>query len=221
MERHGFARRSTFEQTESTPTRAVFTLAASDATRAVYPYEFTFQIIYNLDGPDLRVTYRVVNEDKQTVFFSVGAHPAFNVPFRAGDTYEDYYLEFEKEEPLETHRLSSAGYFTGETERIETNGNQLPLTKHLFDQDALVFKNLTSRRVTIRSDKHEYAVTVEYPTFPYLGIWAKPGASFVCIEPWLGCADSEGKPKPIERKELIQHVEPGEVVEASFTISVQ
>ena len=220
MERHGFARRSPFDVAESTPDRAVFTLTSSKVTREVFPYEFTFQVIYELDGSSLAVTYRVVNQDEQTVFFSVGAHPAFAVPFRVEDTYEDYFIEFEKGEPLETYMLSPAGYFTGETKRIETDANRLPLTKHLFDKDALVFKSLTSRRVTIRSDKHEHSVSVEYPAFPYLGIWAKPGAPFVCLEPWLGCADTEGELKPIEQKEAIQHVEPGEVFEATFTISI-
>ncbi|GAB2525335.1 aldose 1-epimerase family protein [Spirosoma aerophilum] len=222
IERHGFTRQSTFETTESTSTHAIFSLRSSDATRVHYPYEFEFQIIYEIEGPKLTVSYRVVNEDEQTIFFSVGAHPAFAVPFRAGEAYEDYVVEFEKAEPLETHMLSAGGYFTGETVPVPTvDGDKLPLTKHLFDADALVFKNLASRRVTIRSDKHSHTLSVAYPAFPYLGIWAKPGAPFVCIEPWLGCADSEGEPKPIEEKELIQQLAEGGVFEATFTITVE
>ncbi|RYC67399.1 aldose 1-epimerase family protein [Spirosoma sordidisoli] len=220
-ERHGFARHTVFETTESSDAHAIFSLRADDKTRAVYPYEFLFQIIYELEGPQLTITYRVVNEDQKTVFFSVGAHPAFAVPFRADEAYEDYFIEFDQAEPLETHRLSAGGFFTGETEPVSTAGNRLPLTAHLFDQDALVFKNMRSRRVTIRTDKHEQAVTVTFPEFPYLGLWAKPGAPFVCIEPWLGCADSEGSPVPIEQKEAIQQVEPGRVFDASFTIRIQ
>ncbi|QHV98205.1 aldose 1-epimerase family protein [Spirosoma endbachense] len=220
IERHGFARQSIFETTESTATHAVFSLRSSESTRIHFPYEFEFQIIYELNGPALTVTYRVVNEDEKTVFFSVGAHPAFAVPFKPDEAYEDYFIEFEQTESLETHRLSSAGYFNGETKPVATEGNRLLLTKHLFDQDALVFKNLASRRVAIRTDKHAHSVTVDYPAFPYLGIWAKPGAPFVCIEPWLGCADSEGQQKPIEAKEAIQHVEAGHVFNASFTITI-
>ncbi len=221
MERHGFTRRSTFETTESSNAHAVFTLRASDATRIHYPYEFLFQIIYELDGPALTLTYRVVNEDEQPVYFQVGAHPAFNVPFRAGEMYEDYFVEFEQEEPLATHRLSAGGYFIGETEPVTTIENQLPLTKDLFDRDALVFKNIVSRRVTLRSRQHNHALSVSFPAFPYLGLWAKPGADFVCIEPWLGCADTEGTPVLIEQKELIQHVEPGNVFEAALTIGIE
>ncbi|WP_420146900.1 aldose 1-epimerase family protein [Spirosoma sp.] len=220
IERHGFARQSFFETTESTLTHAILSLRSSAVTRVHFPYKFEFQIIYELDGPRLNVTYRVVNTDEQTVFFSVGAHPAFAVPFYVNENYEDYFIEFEKEEPLETHMLSSGGYFTGETKVISTEGTNLPLTKHLFDQDALVFKNLASRRVAIRSNRHDHAVVVNYAAFSYLGLWAKPGADFVCIEPWLGCADSEGSPKPIEQKEAIQQVEAGDVFEASFSIEV-
>ena len=221
IERHGFARQSLFETTESLKTRAVFSLRSSDETRLHFPYAFEFQILYELVGPRLTVTYRVVNEDEQTVFFAIGAHPAFAVPFNANETYEDYYIEFEQAEPLVTHMLSTAGYFTGETKPVPTESNHLPLTKHLFDQDALVFKNLASRRVTLRSDRHNHAVTVEYPAFPYLGLWAKSGAPFVCIEPWLGCADSEGQLKPIQQKEAIQQVEEGKVFEASFSIEIR
>ncbi|WP_234736329.1 aldose 1-epimerase family protein [Tellurirhabdus bombi] len=221
MERHGFARKSTFSVIESTPEKAVFSLKNNADTELVYPYRFDFQVEYQLDGPVLTVVYRVLNEDNKTIYFSVGAHPAFAVPFSPNESYEDYLLEFQKEEPLERHLLSPKGYFTGETSPILAVGNQLPLTRDLFDQDALVFKNLDSRRVTIRSRHHDHCITVTYPPFPYLGIWAKPGAPFVCIEPWLGCADSEGMAFDISQKEAIQHVDAGELFEAGFTIGIQ
>ena len=222
IERHGFARQSTFETTESSDKHAIFSLRSSEATRVHFPYEFEFQLIYELDGTRLSIMYRVVNQDNKTIFFSVGAHPAFAVPFLSGEAYEDYFIEFEKSETLETHMLSASGYFTGETKPVQTeaSGHRLSLTKQLFDADALVFKNLASRRVAIRTAKHNHAVTVEYPAFPYLGLWAKPGAPFVCVEPWLGCADSEGQPKPIDQKEAIQQVGVGEVFEAAFTIEI-
>ncbi|QKZ12002.1 aldose 1-epimerase family protein [Spirosoma sp. KUDC1026] len=220
MQRHGFARQSQFTLKEVTDTRATFSLAANAQTKAAYPYLFEFQIAYELQEDKLDITYRVVNQDDKTVFFSVGAHPAFAVPFLDGEAYEDYYLEFETDEPLETAMLSAEGYFTGETKPIPTENNRLALTKHLFDDDALVFKHINSRSVTIRSTKNERAVTVAYDKFPYLGVWAKPGAPFVCIEPWLGCADSVGEQLPIEQKELIQQVAVGETFSATFSIQI-
>jgi galactose mutarotase-like enzyme len=220
MQRHGFARQSPFTLVESTATSAIFSLQSSDETMADYPYAFDFQIGYSLAGNKLDVTYRVINQDNKTVFFSVGAHPAFAVPFLDGEAYEDYYLEFEKAEPLETSMLSADGYFTGETKLVPTDGNRLPLTKNLFDEDALVFKHINSRSVSIRSTKNGHAVTITYEEFPYLGIWAKPGAPFVCIEPWLGCADSVGELLPIERKELIQQVAVGQTFSATLSIKI-
>ena len=221
MKRHGFARQSVFTQTESSDSHAIFSLRANAETRAVYPYEFEFQVIYELTGPGLSVTYRIVNEGDKPIYFSVGAHPAFNVPIGPGDAYEDYVLEFEHDESLVTHQLSAEGLFSDETRPVPTTNRQLALTPNLFDQDALVFKNLKSRRVTLKhKDRNDRAVTVSFPNFPHLGIWAKPGAPFVCIEPWLGYADAAGEPTPIDRKEAIQHLGPGTVFAATFTIDI-
>jgi len=142
------------------------------------------------------------------------------VPFNAGESYEDYYLEFELEEKLTTHLLSPEGFFTGETRPVPNAGNKLHLTHDLFKADALVFKNLRSREVCIKSTKHDQSVSVEFPHFNYLGIWAKVGGSFVCIEPWLGCADTVGQKSDITQKEDIQKVAQGHVFEAAFYISL-
>lgn len=220
MKRHGFARQSDFIKLESNDVSAGFSLPNCEKTLEVYPYKFDFQVLYTLIENALRVTYKVINRDKKTVYFSVGGHPAFNVPFNAGESYEDYYVEFESSETPDTHLLSAAGLFNGETAPVAIKNKKLQLTRDLFAADALVFKNLKSRMVTIKSDKHEQTLSLEFPHFNYLGLWAKPGADFLCIEPWLGCADSEGEPKDIKSKEAIQKVAVGHVFEASFYISI-
>lgn len=220
IERHGFARKSEFALLPSTATHAVFSLRSSKKTLVAYPYRFEFQVAYALDGPTLMVNYRVLNEDNQPVYFAVGGHPAFRVPLLPGEDYADYYVEFEADAALDRHLISGDGYFTGETEAMALDGRKLHLTKDLFNEDALVFKNLKSRSITLRSTKNPHVLTISFPPFPYLGIWAKPAAPFVCIEPWLGCADTEGKPVTIEEKELIQVVAPGETFEAAFSIRI-
>ncbi|RYY33367.1 MAG: aldose 1-epimerase family protein [Sphingobacteriaceae bacterium] len=220
LPRHGFTRQSTFLVAEVSPLQATLELPYSNKTLEVYPYKFDFQIIYTLIDSALRVTYKVINLDDKTIYFSVGGHPAFSVPFHEGEQYEDYYLEFETAEQLSTHMLSAAGYFTGETREVPLDGNKLLLTKDLFSQDALVFKNIKSRMVTIKSTKHDKSLSVEYPHFEHLGIWAKPGASFVCIEPWLGYADNDGASVDISKKEAIHKLKHGHTFEAAFYISV-
>jgi galactose mutarotase-like enzyme len=220
MARHGFARQSEFILLESDEAQAAYSLPYSEKTEKVYPYKFDFQVLYTLIENALRVTYKLINLDKKTIYFSVGGHPAFNVPFNPGENYEDYYLEFELEEKLETHQISPEGFFTGTTRPVPNPGNKLRLTRELFKDDALVFKNLRSREVCIKSDKHEHSVSVEFPHFNYLGIWAKGGGNFVCIEPWLGCADTAGIHTDISQKEDIQKVKQGHVFEAAYYISI-
>jgi galactose mutarotase-like enzyme len=220
MARHGFARQSEFVLLEIDEEHAIYSLPNSEKTSHVYPYKFDFQVLYTLIENALRITYKLINHDNKIVYFSVGGHPAFNVPFYPGERYEDYYLEFELEEQLITHAISPEGLFTGESRPVPAANNKLYLTRDLFDQDALVFKELKSREVSIKSDKHDQSITVQFPHFNYLGIWAKQGADFVCIEPWLGCADTAGKQVDISQKEDIQMVEPGHVFEAAFFISI-
>jgi galactose mutarotase-like enzyme len=220
MKRHGFARNSEFVLLESDEEHAVYSLPNSEHTLPVYPYKFDFQILYTLIDNAVRVTYKLINHDKKTIYFSVGGHPAFNVPFHPGENYEDYYLEFETDEKLVTHLLSPDGFFSGETQPVPSPNNKLYLTKRLFDRDALVFKDLKSREVCIKSDKHDKSISIEFPHFNYLGIWAKGGADFVCIEPWLGCADTVDRHVDISQKEDIQKLMPGHVFEAAFFISI-
>lgn len=220
MKRHGFARLSEFILLSNNEVQAVFSLPNSEKTHEVYPYTFDFEVLYLLIDNALRVTYKVINRDKKPVYFSVGGHPAFNAPFFPNEQYEDYYLEFEVEEKLERHLLAADGMFSGKTEPVTFDGKKLWLKKDLFNDDAIVFKNLKSREVALKSKNHDKALTFEFPHFNYLGLWAKPGAPFVCIEPWLGCADTENQPKDISQKEAIQKVEVGHVFEAAFFISI-
>jgi galactose mutarotase-like enzyme len=218
IERHGFTRTSNFQLIEASDTHAKFTLPFSEKTLAIYPYKFELQIIYNLIDNALRVCYKVINHDTKTIYFSVGGHPAFNVPFYPGEKYEDYYLEFEQEEKLVTHTIAPDGNLSGNTEPVQLTGKKLRLTKELFANDALVFKNIKSREIAIKSDKHDKFLSVQYPHFNHMGIWAKKDADFVCIEPWLGYSDTEGRVTDIKQKEAIQHVDKGHVFEAEFFI---
>ena len=220
MERHGFARHSEFDLIEATNVHAKFSLSYTEATLAVFPFKFAFQILYDLFDSKLRVSYKVINHDDKTIWFSIGAHPAFNVPFYKTENYEDYYIEFEQEEKLEKYLLSTEGYFSRKTEAVATDENKLPLTHDLFAKDALVFKNLSSEKVYLKNKKNPDFISLSYPHFNYLGLWAKPDTDFICIEPWLGCADTEGEMTDFKNKEAIHKVEHGHVYEVDFTIGI-
>ncbi|WP_017258954.1 aldose 1-epimerase family protein [Pedobacter arcticus] len=218
--RHGFARHVTYRRIESTPIQAIFAYRYDEETLKVYPYKFEFQVIYHLEEKSLRVSYKVINLDLGNIFFSVGGHPAFNVPFTEGEKFEDYYLEFSTAEELHTHQSGSDGLLSGKTNLVTTEQKRLALSRDLFVNDALVFKNIQSRAVTLKSNKSDKQIKVSYPNFNYLGIWTKGDAPFLCIEPWLGVSDTAGEAKDISEKEGIQKLGYGHVFETDFSIEV-
>jgi len=202
MEKHGFARKSQFKLLELGDSKMIFSLVSTDETLAIYPYHFELLIGYRLTGNQLKCTYEVINKEDKDIYFSLGAHPAFAVPFTAAQgEYEDYYLEFEKEESLVRHYINEDGYFDGRTAQVSSHSRELNLHQGMFDKDAYIFKTLQSGSVKLKSRKSRHFVAVRFEGFEYLGLWAKTGASYVCIEPWIGCADTAGKPTEFAKKE--------------------
>ncbi len=220
MEKHGFARKSMFNLTEQSASQLKFMLQSSEATLAIYPYLFEFYIVYTLYENQLKVTYEVVNTGKECMYFQVGGHPALTVPFNNNEQYEDYYIEFEQPESLERHLINADGYFSGEKELVLSNESKLALRKDLFNRDALIFKNHKSRKVSIKSCNHEHYLSMTFNDFPYLGFWAKENAPYVCIEPWIGCADSTGQLKEFSEREMVNLLEPDTIFKASYSIEL-
>lgn len=223
MEKHGFARKSNFKLLELSETKIIFSLVSSAETLKTYPYRFEFLIGYRLAGKRLVCSYEVLNKDDKAIYFQLGGHPAFAVPFQTNEKYEDYFLEFDKAEKSSRHLINDQGYFDGRKERVLDNSNTISLRNDLFKDDALIFKDLESRRVSIKSRNHSHFLSVDFPDYKYLGIWAKENAPYVCIEPWYGCADSANdSSEPIEfsRKEGIITLEPGDKFYSTFEITI-
>ncbi|MBC7722393.1 MAG: aldose 1-epimerase family protein, partial [Pedobacter sp.] len=187
--RHGFTREMVFEVENQNETSVTFFIESSAETLAIYPFHFKFSLVYAIENNQLTITYIVENTGEQKLYFSVGAHPAFKVPLVEGDSYNDYYLAFNKTETTGIYPLSTDGLIELETVPMLNNTNQLPLTKELFYKDALVFKELQSTTISILNHNNKNGLTVTYEGFPYMGIWAAKNANFVCIEPWCGIAD--------------------------------
>lgn len=215
LTRHGFARDKTFQVTEQRNDFIALTITSDDATLAVYPFPFAFSIVYQVSEAALTVSYVVQNTGKDSLFFSVGGHPAFKVPFVGGTTYEDYRLVFEKVETLNRWPVSKDGLIEKQPEPLLEQSNVLPLQKSLFAKDALVLKNIQSHWVRLESFKTEHGLQFQFADFPYLGLWAAPGADFLCIEPWCGIADSVDANQQLEDKEGIIRLDPS----ASFDVA--
>ena len=220
LSRHGFARDREFAVETQTADAITFLLRSDADSLKVFPFVFELRVSYRIQGDTLTTTYAVTNPDKTPMYFSVGGHPAFNVPLTSDPTYTDYYLEFAKTENAPRWPISKDGLIETAPQALLNNTNRLPLTKELFSKDALVFKGLHSTSVTLRSDRSERGLTMQFPGFPFLGIWAAPGADFVCIEPWCGIADSEDSNQQWTDKEGINTLEAGAKFERSWTLEL-
>lgn len=220
MEKHGFARHADFELVSQTVDSLTFALHSSQQTLAIYPSHFEFYISFELKENHLHQTFEVINKGTEQMHFCIGAHPAFAVPFKDGEHYDDYYLEFDNDTELERDHINADGFFDGRRSKAMVDTNQIPLRGSLFDDDALIFKNLKSRKVTIRSNKNPHTLSVAFKHFKYLGIWAKPNANYVCIEPWQGCADTMGKYTNFSQKEGVLSLPPLGKFDRSIIISV-
>lgn len=203
LSRHGFARDRMFAMTKQQDDSITFVLIADADSLTVYPFVFEFFIHYHLHNNQLKVSYEVINPMSEDMYFSVGAHPAFNVPLVSDTTYEDYFLQFDQTEHLDVWPITSDGLIEAESEPFKGDTDILPLEKILFYNDALVFKNLRSSRITLRSQKTSHGLEMEFQGFPYFGIWGAKDADFVCLEPWCGIADSTTTDQQLIHKEGI------------------
>lgn len=218
LPRHGFAREKEFAAEQVSETEALFTLAADELTLAMYPFPFILKLRYRLDGRSLSCTYEVENPGTDELLFSVGAHPAFAVPFVNGTTYSDYQLTFNKHEQLLRWKLANS-HLDGTTVPLPTPGDTLPLTHQLFYEDAIVLKNLQSNRISITSPKTDRGIHFDFNNFPYFGIWAAKDAPFVCLEPWCGVADSTNHNQQLEHKEGIERLPPAGKLERTWSVT--
>lgn len=209
LPRHGFAREKMFSSEMISPAEVLFTLKSDEATRAVYPFEFILKLRYRIHEHNLSCTYEVTNPGNEELLFSVGAHPAFAVPFTKEGSYDDYYLAFNKAENLQRWTLHQS-LLTNTTEPLPSSNNRLLLNAALFYQDALVLKNLQSNQVTLACNSHSHGIHFSFNGFPYFGIWAAKDAPFVCLEPWCGVADNIAHNQDLENKEGIERLPAGE-----------
>jgi len=214
LPRHGFARDMTFEVIDKTENSVIFSIQSSSETLKVYPFKFELQIIYSLEHQKLNITYKVINKNQSQLPFSIGAHPAFALE----GNFEEYELEFEKDEDLIYHLLENDLISTA-TKTVEKQGNSVQLNYPLFENDALIFKNLESKKLTISKNKIPF-LKVDFHGFPHLGIWTKKDAPFLCIEPWYGYSDTNEATGNLFEKEGIQIIEANGIFSSKFAIEI-
>jgi galactose mutarotase-like enzyme len=220
MGRHGFARQEEFTLTESDVGHATFKLKANASTRKHYPFDFALKVSYRLDGKSLKQEFQVLNLGKTVLGFQLGGHPAFAVPFGNKGSYNDYEIHFNRTLNLERHLLTDGGLYSGETRQVLNDENKFELSYELFSEDALVFKEIDSKQVWIQHKNGGKKLVMDYEGFPHLGIWSVQGADYVCLEPWIGCADKANQPADYFQKDGIMKLQANERFSVSFSISL-
>jgi len=220
MGRHGFARESLFTVQQHSGNEISFLLESNTQTLQHFPFDFQFLIFYRLLQNNLSVSYQVRNESKESMYFSVGGHPAFKLPLAGSTIYEDYFLEFNAVENAGRWPISKDGLIENKEVPLLINTNRLLLTKDLFMQDALVFKHLSSNTVSLKSHTTVHGLDFDFTGFPYLGIWAAKNADFVCIEPWCGIADGVYTSQQLTEKEGINKLDAGMIFNKTWTVTL-
>lgn len=219
MSQHGFLRDVEFDVAEQTSTTVSFVFESLGRFIHVYPYEFKAVIQYRLIEDKLIVQWQILNENKDEMYFSIGAHPAFKVPLVENETIEDYHLEFTpaaNQNVMEYEIKNSLIHEKGTANDLST----IQLTSTLFTNDALIYSNID--KVTLVSKRSGYGVEVMFQGFPFVGIWSKYEetdetiAPFVCIEPWYGIADTYDNTGNFKEKFGINMLEAGETFQAEY-----
>lgn len=213
MPKHGFARKSLWEFIEKTDNSLSFMLKDTEETRKLYPFNFEFLLTFTIEKNRLFVRHEIKNLSSTTLYFSLGAHPAFNC--KLGDK-----LIFEKNETLNAFKIDlEKSLILPKTVPVLKNETDIVITEDIFKEDALIFKGVKSDYVTLKCESH--SLRFHLNNTPYLGIWAKPSAPYVCIEPWFGLNDIKGEKRDFSKKEAINHLEKHQAFSYEWSVDIE
>ncbi len=218
MEKHGFARRSMFDPVDVADSSALFRMTDTVETREQYPFHFLLEIGFAIEAATLTMTARIGNGGDAPMPFSFGWHPAFAWPLPYGAARADHRILFEADEPAALKGLTPEGLIAADRP-TPVDGNMLPLADALFADDALIWNPIQSQRLHYGAPTGPQ-LDIGFPDTPQLGIWTKPGAGFVCVEPWHGIADSLGFSGDFRDKPGILSLAPGEQYQCVMSVAL-
>lgn len=217
LPRHGFARRRAFEVVDQAPARARLRLSADAETRAIYPFDFVLEAEFAVEGAELRITISVANRGAIAMPATFGFHPAFRWPLPDAGERSAHAIVFEQDEPGPLRRLDAAGLLGTERLPSPIDGRRLALDDAQFVEDAMIFDAPRSRSLRYAGQGGP-SVTVSWTGMSRLGIWTKPGAPFICIEPWHGMSAQADAPAALAQRTDLLQLAPGASADFSMTI---
>jgi galactose mutarotase-like enzyme len=219
LSRHGFARDKIFTLQNRSPSAAVFSLHADESTLSVYPFQFELDVRYELSGATLAVTTAIRNLGAADMPASFGYHPGFRWPLPYGQPRSSHFIEFADDEPAPVRRIDAAGLLTPVRHPTPIANRRLNLADGLFQEDVLIFDQLKSRSVSYGGSAGP-RLRIDFSDAACLGVWTKPGANFICIEPWHGITDPEGFSGDFMEKPGVQVLKAGESFLAKMDITL-
>ena len=225
INQHGFLRDSLMQEHKINETTGFFSLHDSLETKKYYPFSFSLQIQYELIDSSISITYTITNTDSQIIYFAIGGHPGFNVPFYDNKNFEDYEIYFEN--PNNPKRiLFTENFLISEEEEEERfpllENHYLPLQHSLFDQNIVLLKNTGHSAILQSKTKAGPSICIQYPDSPYLGLWhtMQSDAPFICFEPWSSLPGRDCVLEDIDRMPTHIHLNPNELYKYQFKISI-
>ena len=223
LKRHGVARLFEHEVVDPSHGHVCFELRSNDEIRELYPYDFKLNMCYTIASDALEQRFVVTNTGDVDLPFTLGGHPAFNIPVPGdeGGAFESYELKFARKWTYASPVLDPTSELWDFNQRRELldNSRSLPLSHDLLDGDTLLFEDVPLSTAAVVASESGHGVAVDFDGFPYLGVWSAAGdAPFVCLEPWVGCATCKDESDVFEEKRFTVTLAPGDVYERAFTI---
>ncbi|MFR8871135.1 aldose 1-epimerase family protein [Paraclostridium sordellii] len=221
MNQHGFARDMEFNLIDKSINSTTYILKSNSKTKSFYPYDFELTVKYTLIDTTINIDWKVFNKSNEDMYFSIGAHPAFNIPFYDNESINDYFLKFECSKDINNYTLE--GPFVSKKSEVKSI-DILNLTPELFKNDALIYDNIN--KISIYSKNNTSSIDIKFESFPFVGIWSpyykesNSIAPFLCIEPWYGIADSIDSTKIFKDKLGINKLPNKETFIASYSITI-
>ena len=215
LPQHGFARFKEFEIEKQTETRVCFLLLSDADTKAAYPFDFEFRVIFELVESKLNITYSVKNTTDSKMYFSFGGHEGYATPEGA----EEYDIKFENDTVL-TRLMLTDGYFDGKTEEIILDNGKMALKYSEFEKCTYIFRNIGSESVVLEHKNGKRRLRIGFPNHEALAIWTLPVRNYVCIEPWCGISEDESFDGDITKKDGIIELDESAVFERTHFVEI-
>jgi galactose mutarotase-like enzyme len=216
---HGIVRTESWTVVDHTENAVTLEIGDSEASWQCYPFRWKLAVRFELTELQLMVRYCVTNLDTHMLYFSLGSHPGFNLNF-GSDRLLDYALRIDSfDAPWQRHKIVD-GKLSKERFEVDWHGRDLPLSDTFFNEDALVFTGIHCRQLVLLHSRDPRQIIFDTGGAPDLGIWARRGAPYVCIEPWYGYDDPEDHDQQFSTKPGIQTLEPQSIFNTAYSIGL-